>query len=235
MKATIVLVTYQHSDLSMKCISSLATHTRERYSVVWVDNGSDFVHVKAVQDLLEASHPEKWEMIPLSKNAGFAAAANIGLDQVKTPYAVLLNNDVVVTDGWLRGLVEAIDSRPRYALIGATTDNISSCQRYERAAVRAGSGDFFDVERGNVAYFCVIIRMSALIQVGKMDTRFFNGGEDDDLNDRLRAAGWKTGVTLRSFVYHKHLATRGELPDFKENNRRNRELLERKREERRLK
>ena len=176
-----------------------------------------------------------FEMIPLDKNYGFAVAANAGIKQVKTKYVTLLNNDTEVTPGWLEAMLYELAQRPRLGLVGATTDNISSCQQVEKAKSRAGGENYFDVPSGNVAYFCVTLRMAAIEEVGYLDPEFFNGGEDDDMNDRLRAAGWGTGVTMLSFVYHVHLATRGKLPEFQEHSRRNCERLAAKREARREK
>ena len=44
-------------------------------------------------------------MITNAENRGFPAAINQGLQTARGEYLVLLNNDAVVTDGWLDQLV----------------------------------------------------------------------------------------------------------------------------------
>jgi GT2 family glycosyltransferase len=46
-------------------------------------------------------------------NLGFPAAINQGLRLARGEYLVLLNNDVVVTDGWLGQLIGLANARPR--------------------------------------------------------------------------------------------------------------------------
>ena len=54
-------------------------------------------------------------IIANTTNRGFPAAVNQGLQYARGEYLVLLNNDVVVTEGWLDQLVAltkvAIDGR----------------------------------------------------------------------------------------------------------------------------
>ena len=63
-----------------------------------------------------------------AKNVGFPAAINQG-SRGAAGYLVLLNNDVVVTDGWLDQLV---------ALTNARTDGVTSPGRPGRAVARLG-------------------------------------------------------------------------------------------------
>ena len=51
----------------------------------------------------------------MTVNLGFPAAINQGLRQARGEYLVLLNNDVVVTEGWLDHLI---------ALASASTEGI---------------------------------------------------------------------------------------------------------------
>ena len=44
------------------------------------------------------------------KNVGFPAAVNQGLRPARGEYLVLLNNDVVVTDGWLDQLIALVNA-----------------------------------------------------------------------------------------------------------------------------
>jgi GT2 family glycosyltransferase len=50
----------------------------------------------------------------------------------------------------------------------------------------------------------ILIRRTALLEVGGFDPLFFMYGEDDDLCRRLRAAGWKIGFVPDAVVQHWH-------------------------------
>ena len=50
-------------------------------------------------------------VIANTKNLGFPAAINQGLEMRRGEYLVLLNNDVVVTDGWVEQLVGLVSIR----------------------------------------------------------------------------------------------------------------------------
>ena len=61
-----------------------------------VDDGTA-EYLAGVQD----ASPVPVTVIANATNRGFPAAINQGLEYARGEYLVLLNNDVVVTDGWL--------------------------------------------------------------------------------------------------------------------------------------
>ena len=50
-------------------------------------------------------------VITNATNRGFPAAVNQGLKAARGEYLVLLNNDVIVTDGWLEQLIGLVNAR----------------------------------------------------------------------------------------------------------------------------
>ena len=88
-----------------QCIAALKSHTRRPWELVVIDNGSTDrtdIYLAGVQD--GAAVPVT--VISNTTNLGFPAAINQGLRAARGEYLVLLNNDVVVTDGWLGQLIE---------------------------------------------------------------------------------------------------------------------------------
>ncbi|HVW45811.1 MAG TPA: glycosyltransferase family 2 protein [Solirubrobacterales bacterium] len=110
------------------CLAAIAANTAAPHQVVLVDNGSP---------------PQ-----------GFAAPVNAGLRAAGTPYAVVMNDDVEVMDGWWEPLRAALDAgaavvfpqtvdglmREDFAAwcFGLTAETI--------AAMSHGPGEFFDPE-----------------------------------------------------------------------------------------
>jgi GT2 family glycosyltransferase len=75
-----------------------------------VDNGSDdgtAAYLAGVRDM--ASVPVT--VVTNLTNLGFPAAVNQGLRLARGEYLVLLNNDVVVTDGWLDQLIALVNAK----------------------------------------------------------------------------------------------------------------------------
>src|SRR5207245_11399804 len=62
-------------------------------------------------------------------NRGFPAAANQGLRAATGRQVLLLNNDTIVTTGWLTRLLRALHSDPRVGLVGPCSNHISGEQQ----------------------------------------------------------------------------------------------------------
>jgi len=56
------------------------------------------------------------------ENRGFPAACNQGLKAARGAYLVLLNNDAVVTDGWLDQLAALVESDPQIGMTGPVSN-----------------------------------------------------------------------------------------------------------------
>ena len=59
-------------------------------------------------------------------NLGFAKANNIGIKDSNGHYIVLLNNDTIVTKGWISGLIRNLESDDKIGIVGPVTNNISN-------------------------------------------------------------------------------------------------------------
>ncbi len=78
-------------------------------------------------------------MITSSTNLGFAGGNNLALRQIRTPYAVLLNNDATPQPGWLRNLLGEFDE-PGGQDVGIVTSKILFMPQYIR--VQLGTPGF---------------------------------------------------------------------------------------------
>lgn len=247
----IIVPTFRHERLTIECLGKIREYTRYPYSVHIVDDGSPPQTSKTVLTYLKRSFSGCWSYTSGPKeNAGPATMINSGIVQAiadGAEYAVILNNDVQVTECWLIKLVEALESFPKIALIGAIMDYSSSICQYQRAAKKAGASTPFSVFASshfnalpmtvlpvstNVSYSCVLMRTSIVEKIGLLDERFFCGGEDDDYNDRIRKAGFQTAICVNCFVSHHHHASINLIPDMKKRKMANIALLNKKREER---
>ncbi len=123
-RATVVVVTWNGAHLLGPCLSALEAQAAVPggFDVLVVDNASS----DGTAALL-AAHPDV-RVVRAARNLGFAGGATLGLQQVTSPYAVVLNNDTRPDPDWLVQLlagfapgVGAVTSKvlldPRYVLV----------------------------------------------------------------------------------------------------------------------
>lgn len=168
-------------------------------------------------------------LICLERNYGFAEGYNRALGQVDSQYAVLLNNDVEVTEGWLEPLAAYLD-----ASLGAAACQPKVLSWHDRSSFEyaGAAGGFIDrygypfcrgrifglteADRGQydtvVPIFwatgaALMIRTGIYKKVGGLDARFFAHMEEIDLCWRLRSRGYEVVCVPSSKVYHVGGAT----------------------------
>src|SRR5271165_596502 len=102
--SSVIIPCWNQLDFTRKCISAVFRQTGGSWELIVVDNGSTDGtggYLAGVQD----SSPVPVTLIANATNRGFPAAINQGLEFARGEFLVLLNNDVVVTDGWLAQLI----------------------------------------------------------------------------------------------------------------------------------
>jgi GT2 family glycosyltransferase len=212
-KASIVIVTYHNRELNRECLQALYERTEwPNFEVLVVDNASTDGTPEMLRGL-EGKYPGLTIMLN-EQNLGFAKANNQALRQAKGEYLVLLNNDTVVTRGWLAGLIRHLAADEYLGLVGPVTNEIGNeakiavryfqpadMPRWARRYVREHDNDLTDMPM--LAMFCVAIRREVFAAIGELDERFGIGMfEDDDYSYRIRHAGLKTQCAKDVFIHH---------------------------------
>src|SRR5439155_5226805 len=86
------------------------------------DNGSTDGTPAYLEEVRQRPGPERVVVIRNETNRGFAAGCNQGLAKARGQYLVLLNNDTIVTAGWLEGLIHwSLRDWPKVGLVGPVT------------------------------------------------------------------------------------------------------------------
>lgn len=107
---SIVIITHNELTYTRLCVDSIREHTDEPYELIFVDNASTDGTVAYLRSLPGV------QVIANSENRGFPAASNQGIEAASGRQVLLLNNDTVVTTGWLSRLLRTLYSTPRSAL-----------------------------------------------------------------------------------------------------------------------
>ena len=215
---TVVIVSYRCRDVLRDCLASLEVNRAEVVmDVEVIDNASG-------DDTIGAALEFPWVIPrPLSENVGFARANNLGLARARGRAILVLNPDTVVPAGGLRRCLDELWSHPDVGLLtarlvdpegrldrrctcGVPTLWSSSChftgpdrtvrgRRSRRSTVGwLPDGEAGDVESVSGAF--MLLRRSALPEVGGFDEQFFMYAEDVDLSVRFIEQGWRAGQVV---------------------------------------
>lgn len=236
----IIIPQYLTTDLTIRCLEALQANTRD-FRVILVDDGTpDRAAVDKVVEVLRLVDP-KHVFLRSDENRGYGPTVCAGMNAVESSIFVLMNNDVRVTPDWLPKIIAGITIHARVAMLAPVADDMSGVCGYKSMAERLGycaerdgtpeeffgslSTDILMIDRiGSeddvVPGFCTAMRRDVVIDhLGGYDKRFLLVRGDSDLNRRIHALGYLTGVCVNCFVYHDLCATR-KVMDRKVLNRR---------------
>ncbi|NIN70132.1 MAG: glycosyltransferase [Anaerolineae bacterium] len=221
---SVIIVAWNVGDLLAECLRSLQAASQDiRTEIVVVDNGS----VDRTAQLVERQFPHV-RLIVNEENIGFTRGNNLGIKQSSGRYILLLNADTVVRPDTLERLVGFMDETPDAGIAGCKQTYADgswqpTCHRMiclkREAIVAAGLSKVFPqlVDYGDlplkateafrvdwVGGACLMMRRQVAEQVGLLDESIFIYGEDADLCERARNAGYSVyylpGVSI---VHHR--------------------------------
>ena len=240
--ASIVIVTFNNTAKTVLTLNSILEKTRyPNYRIIVVDNGGH----EDLRNLLTSvaeRHPTKVTTVFNSRNVGFAAANNIGIDQAtESEYIVLVNDDVIVTPGWLGRLIwylrdhgigmvgPVTNSCANEACISVDYSTLGEIDAFARRYSTEHEGQLFDISV--LAMYCAALRREVVEKVGRLDERFGVGMfEDDDYAVRVRKAEYRVICAEDVFVHHFGRSSFGKMEDeeYRQLFEVNRALFERK-------
>ncbi|MDE2482982.1 MAG: glycosyltransferase family 2 protein [bacterium] len=208
---SIVMLSWNAPEFTRTALASIAEFTSEPYEVIVVDNGSE---EKTLEMLRQIEDPHV-RVIYNATNRGFGGGNNDGIVAADGEYVVILNNDVIVTQGWLDALLAPFARIPSVGVtaprsnkivgdqevVDATYRDIEGMHAYARARAQTHRGRGYLTDRA--IGFCLCIDRRVIDEVGGFDERFEMGNfEDDDFSLRVRGAGYDIYVCDDSFIHH---------------------------------
>jgi glycosyltransferase involved in cell wall biosynthesis len=129
---SMVILTCNQLEYTRKCLDSILKHTQRPFELIIVDNGSTDGTVQFLEsEILRNCHDARVKIIKNNENKGFAGGNNQGMAAASGDYVLLLNNDVVVTPGWLDRMLSCAEKRPEIGIIGPRSNYVSGPQRVE--------------------------------------------------------------------------------------------------------
>ena len=214
-KISIVVLCYNQLDYTKKCVQSILKQTAyPNYELVLVDNASVDETAGYLKEI-EALH-ENIKVVLNTTNRGFAGGNNDGIRASTGEYIVLLNNDTVVTRGWLTGMVKRfLAGEKKIGIVGPVTNSIGN-----EAMVRVGYTGLENMPAAAYAYtaghmgmtyphdgvlamFCVMFPRKLTDEIGLLDEHYGIGMfEDDDYSIAAQRAGYENLLVEDVFIHH---------------------------------
>ena len=218
-RVSIIIPVHNKFAYTAACLRSLGEHADAiPFEVIVVDDASSDETVARLAEV---------DGVIVERNAenlGFVGSCNAGAARARGEFVLFLNNDTVVTAGWLAALVRCFDEEADAGLVGAQL--VYPDGRLQEAGgivFSDGSGwnygRFDDPDDPRHAYrreadYCsgaaILLRRDLFERLGRFDQRYAPAYyEDTDLAFAVRATGLKVIYEPRARVIHFEGITAG--------------------------
>lgn len=227
-KTTVVILNWNGMRYLKICLDSLRAQDTDDFEILIIDNASEDESVAFIRE----NYPEMPVEV-MESNLGFSGGVNEGIKRCKTPYVLLLNNDVELDPAFVRCMTAAIEKSDRIFSVSSRMVN------YRERDILDDAGDLYTIlgwgfQRGvgqkvtdprylkpcKVFSACAgaaIYRRAVFDEIGMFDLMHFAYLEDIDVGYRAKIYGYESRYTPDAIVYHVGSASSGatKYSDFK--------------------
>ena len=209
------------------CLKSLKETTANLDTEILVIDST--VSHKA-RDLIKENHPNI-KYLPFKENLGYARGVNIGIQNSSGKYILVLNPDVIVTDGAIDKMLNYVQKHADIGMLGPRVLNFNGTHQktyfsyYKPATILArrsflGKFGWFKKELNNFLMAdadssktqtpdwlmgsAIMVSSEAIKKIGGMDEGFFMYFEDVDWARRFWHNDYKVVYYPEAVMYHYH-------------------------------
>jgi GT2 family glycosyltransferase len=230
MKCDIVIAVWNNLKLTEDCINSIIKNTDTDYRLIIIDNASND-ETKKYLEQLKNREGARVLLVRNESNLGFIKAVNQGMRLSDAPYLCLINNDTIVTRGWLDEMIRVAESSPGIGLINPSSNTLAqkpdkgeSIEAYAQK-LKKDTASFTEI--GSAIGFCMLIKKEVIDKIGVFDEIYGMGNfEDTDYSRRAIKEGYICARAHRAYVYHGEGSSFIRGSSFDENFERNRQIYE---------
>ncbi len=140
-KLSIVILSYNTKDLTLKCIKSIiAGYKKEleekELEIIIVDNASTDGSAEAISNF--KFQISNFKLIVNEKNLGFAKGCNIGARASSGQYILFLNSDTEILDKGFLSMIEFLKKNPKIVILGGKIHNADN-------SIQPSAGKFYNL------------------------------------------------------------------------------------------
>ena len=122
-EVTIIIQAYNRLDKTKRCVESVLENTKDiNYELLLLDNGS----IDGTYEYFKSIPYEQKRIIRITKNLGAAYIMLLLCLYDLNSYIVILANDIIVTENWLKNLLICIKSDPTIGMVNPACSNTSN-------------------------------------------------------------------------------------------------------------
>ncbi len=231
-KVAVVILNWNGREFLRKFLPSVISNSHGEAEVIIADNASTDSSI----EFLAENYPEL-RIIQNKTNGGFAKGYNDALFHVDADYYILLNSDIEVTPGWIKPVIDLMESDLSIAACQPKIRSYHHPEKFEYAGAAGGYIDhygypfckgrmFQHLEEDKGQYdeisevfwasgACMFVRAELYHRLGGLDADFFAHMEEIDFCWRLKNAGFKIMYCPDSVVYHVGGGTLPKKSSFK--------------------
>jgi GT2 family glycosyltransferase len=166
-------------------------------------------------------------------NLGYAKSNNLAAKQAKGTVLALLNNDLLLKEGWLEPMLAMFERQPSQPIIVGNLQYQPDTNTLDHAGIEVR----FDKESNRpviehrresipnepekvfaVTGACLLVARQTFEILGGFDEQYINGGEDVDLCLKVTQVGGHCWIVPTSSVWHHVRQTRGRQKERDERN-----------------
>jgi GT2 family glycosyltransferase len=227
LEISIIVVSYNTKELLLDCLASIFETIKGISFEVWVvDNNSTDGTIEAIKE----RYPDI-NTIENKENLGFAAANNQVFRQMKGHYALLLNTDIVLTNGAVKELYNFMEANPEAGMACGQLLNLDGSRQNSIANFPSLLTLFcnetilrillpkkfpskrreylFPIKIDSCIGACLMVRKEAMNDIGFFDERYFFFFEETDWAYRMKIGGWDTYFVPTLKIFHAQGRTVG--------------------------
>ena len=193
---SVTFACYNEVEYTKKCINSMIDNGDDLSRLVVVDNSSSDDTRKYLQTV------EIRKVILNKTNLGCGVAWNQGAMELQSEWSIIMNNDIVVSNGWIEGLINsAIENNIRVISPALMEGDFN--YNFESTTLNAKEKMNGYVRFGDIHAVCLAVHNSVWNEVGYFRASpSLLGYEDTIFFNDLKNKGIKTGITSSSWLYH---------------------------------
>ena len=185
---TVIITSFKSNDKIINCLKSINNQCK----VIVVENSND----TKIKQMIESQF-NNVNCILSGANLGYGRANNLGLKNVKTKYALILNPDATLEKSALENFLILVKQNLDFAIIGPMEQEKSE----SISLIDKKNDSLIKVE--NVKGFAMFLNLEQFEEVGFFDENFFIYFEEIDLCKRLSKLNKK--IYLSSEIKINHL------------------------------
>ena len=218
---SIITPSWNKVEFLKQMMESVEKNTQWPFELIIVDNASD----DGTQEyVLNADFKMKGQYLRNEENKGFAIPNNQGAKVAKGNYLLFLNNDTIVTKGWLTAMMNVFSEEKAVGIVGARLIHPGSGTIQHAGIIEHKSGmpdhiyfkkpmDYPPAMKRK-QYFavtgaCMVIPKTLFEELNGFDEQYWCGWEDMSLCQEVRKRGYRIYYEPTSLVYHYESRTEG--------------------------